>query len=282
MIILVLFLIFKASLTAAESLDKGELLNGIACYTGSASILTFYELKKYYPSETSPLYIEEEELIINLSESLDLTLKEEEFSELIERMRAKFAKEEDFLAALKKEGFFNIEELKEFYKRQQMKYKLWEQEIIPLVTIKEATIKDLYKRASYKFSLSHILLSSYKSAKEVYLKLKENSFSDIARIYSLCPSSKDGGFLGTYTYIELDPNIAEVAFLLPPGTISSIITTNLGFHIIKVEAKSKLDQQTTLKNLDLLIKRKKSELQKKWLNYIIEEGREKFYIRFIL
>ena len=60
------------------------------------------------------------------------------------------------------------------------------------------------------------------------------SFEDAAKKYSGCPSSKDGGALGEFTYDRMVPPFSKAAFALKPGQLSDIVRTQFGFHLIKV------------------------------------------------
>ena len=62
-------------------------------------------------------------------------------------------------------------------------------------------------------------------------------FSDAARKYSEDPSASSGGDLGWHAKGELDPQFEEVAFGMPKGTMSGVVETKFGYHLIFVEDK---------------------------------------------
>ncbi len=66
------------------------------------------------------------------------------------------------------------------------------------------------------------------------------SFEDAARKYSDCPSKKDGGDIGhfPYKFVVVEP-FAQAAFAAKEGTITDIVTTEFGYHIIKVLERTK-------------------------------------------
>jgi parvulin-like peptidyl-prolyl isomerase len=96
---------------------------------------------------------------------------------------------------------------------------------------------------------SHILLA-YEGAergtatrtKEEALELIESlqdsisagslTFSEAAMSHSDCPSSSDGGDLGSFPRNVMDPAFEEAAFGLDPGEISDIVETPFGYHLI--------------------------------------------------
>ncbi|MBN1297814.1 peptidylprolyl isomerase [bacterium] len=70
------------------------------------------------------------------------------------------------------------------------------------------------------------------------------SFESIAESFSECPSSKQGGDLGWFTREQMTPAFATVAFSTPAGTISDIVRTEFGYHLIKVNEVSPAHQAT--------------------------------------
>jgi peptidyl-prolyl cis-trans isomerase D len=69
---------------------------------------------------------------------------------------------------------------------------------------------------------------------------KGTNFEELAKRYSEDPGTKDkGGDLGWITQGQTVPEFERVAFSLPKGSVSDLVKTQYGFHIIKV-----LDKET--------------------------------------
>ncbi|MBN2586090.1 MAG: peptidyl-prolyl cis-trans isomerase [Candidatus Fermentibacteraceae bacterium] len=61
----------------------------------------------------------------------------------------------------------------------------------------------------------------------------EADFESMAREYSQCPSSSEGGILPVFTSGALARPLDSAAAALAPGEISGILRTRFGYHIIK-------------------------------------------------
>lgn len=59
-------------------------------------------------------------------------------------------------------------------------------------------------------------------------------FETVASEHSDCPSSKQGGDLGSFSRGQMVPEFEEVAFNIEPGVVSDIVETQFGYHLIKV------------------------------------------------
>lgn len=83
---------------------------------------------------------------------------------------------------------------------------------------------------------AHILCKTEKKALEVKEKLGEGSqsFAEMARKYSQCPSGKSGGDLGWFGKGRMVPEFEKAAFEGEKGKILGPVKTQFCYHLIKV------------------------------------------------
>ena len=84
---------------------------------------------------------------------------------------------------------------------------------------------------------AHILVDSEKKALEIYEKIKGGeSFQEMAKKHSKCPSGSKGGDLGWFGRGDMVPEFENAAFSNEKGAIVTA-KTKFGWHIILVKDK---------------------------------------------
>jgi parvulin-like peptidyl-prolyl isomerase len=112
---------------------------------------------------------------------------------------------------------------------------------------------------------------SQAAMQEILGKLETGSkFSDLARSYSEGTNRDQGGDMGWLTQQTLRSELSKVAFKLKPGQTSSIITTDDGYYIIRVEDRRR-SKVTALADVrdeieKTLLQEERLRLQQNWLD----------------
>mmetsp|Transcript_50067 Transcript_50067/g.121299 ORF Transcript_50067/g.121299 Transcript_50067/m.121299 type:complete len:193 (-) Transcript_50067:884-1462(-) len=88
----------------------------------------------------------------------------------------------------------------------------------------------------------HILVPTKQEAQVVMkmVTMGESTFEECARDYSTCPSSAQGGSLGSFGPGKMVPEFDKVIFSpdTKVGQIVGPVLTDFGYHIIKVEKRT--------------------------------------------
>ena len=96
-----------------------------------------------------------------------------------------------------------------------------------------------------------------------------NAFIDEARKNSECPTAMEGGQLGTLKPGQLYPALDAALFDLAEGQLSSVLESELGFHLLLCEAihpaKTLAFEQVRERIHQALEQRRRKEQQKQWL-----------------
>ncbi|MCX6657589.1 MAG: peptidylprolyl isomerase [Euryarchaeota archaeon] len=82
---------------------------------------------------------------------------------------------------------------------------------------------------------THILVKGEDKAKELLTKVNAGeSFGDLAKKHSDCPSGKKGGDLGWFGRGQMVKEFEEAAFNGQKGATVGPVKTQFGWHIIKI------------------------------------------------
>ena len=84
-------------------------------------------------------------------------------------------------------------------------------------------------------SARHILVSSEEKCNELKAAIQGGAdFAEVAREHSSCPSSRDGGNLGTFGRGMMVPEFDQVVFSAPVGEVQGPVRTQFGYHLLEV------------------------------------------------
>jgi peptidyl-prolyl cis-trans isomerase C len=170
----------------------------------------------------------------------------------IKQMRSQFQNEQDFTKALAARGM-SLEKLKADTRIDLSINKMMEAEAATGQPPADAQVREFYDKNPDKFKqdeavrASHILFKVEESADAATKKkvrdeaeavLKQvragADFGELAKKHSADGSAQQGGDLNFFTKGQMVPAFDQAAFALKPGEISDIVTTQFGYHIIKV------------------------------------------------
>lgn len=90
-----------------------------------------------------------------------------------------------------------------------------------------------------KASARHILVDSEDFCKELIGKITAGeSFEELAKEHSKCPSGRNGGDLGEFGPGQMVPEFDTVVFNEEVGIPHGPVKTDFGFHIVEITSRS--------------------------------------------
>ena len=201
----------------------------------------------------------DKKLVEQKIKELDIKVPEEELRQSIEDIKKQNnLTQEALIAALAGQGL-SFEQYKAQLKDQLERLRLMSQEVRSKIQVGEREIQEYYQANQAKygeeefFRAKHIFLKIGKDATEKEItKVKATAseilqqarsgsdFAELAKQYSDDPAAKkDGGDLGTFKKGDMIPEIENAVTGMKPGEISELVKTTAGFHIIKLEDRTK-------------------------------------------
>jgi peptidyl-prolyl cis-trans isomerase C len=195
------------------------------------------------------------------------------------RIKQQFPTEKEFTAALA-QRHMTVAQIRNDARQNMAVSKLVEDAVSSKATVKPEEIQAFYQQnpqnfqESEKVHASHILIAAPKdadAATKAKARAKAESilkdvkagkdFAALAKAYSEDPgSAPNGGDLGFFPKGQMVPPFEASAFGLKPGSVSDLVETDFGYHIIKViekqpgrtvpleEAKPRIEQYLEAQN----------------------------------
>jgi parvulin-like peptidyl-prolyl isomerase len=177
-----------------------------------------------------------------------------------------------------------IEELKENRVRTILAY-LKDQDIYAKINVTEQEIREAFSRVNEKLAARHLFAKTEKEANNLYELLKIGvDFGTLAKqVFTDSVLQNNGGYLGYFTWGDMDPAFEDAAFSLKAGEISKPVKTAYGYSIIKLEDRisnpllTESQFQNRKSHLESVIRlRKKDPAEKKYVKSIFDETKLKF------
>jgi len=189
------------------------------------------------------------------SKNKGVKVDEAEIDQKMQEVRGQFPTQEAFEKALKDRGM-TVDSLKSDARTDLSVNKVMETAVANVPGPTDAEAKDFYDKNPNKFKqdeqvrASHILVrvepnadakAKAKARAEIDSVLKQlqggADFAKLAQQHSQDGSAAQGGDLGYFPRGHMVPEFDRVAFSLPVGQLSGIVTTQFGYHVLKVTDK---------------------------------------------
>jgi peptidyl-prolyl cis-trans isomerase C len=195
-------------------------------------------------------------LLAQESRARKIAVGEQDVDARVAEIRKSFPNEEAFTQGIAAQGL-TPEHLRDQARTSLEVAKVIDAEITPKVAVQDAEVTAFYQQNLERFKqgesvrASHILFGVTQDAppaQKVEAKAKAQAalkevragadFAALARAQSQDQvSAPQGGDLGFFPKGQMNPQFEDAAFTLKAGTVSAVVETPFGFHIIKVHER---------------------------------------------
>jgi peptidyl-prolyl cis-trans isomerase SurA len=214
---------------------------------------------------------------------LNIRVSEEEIRQAIDDVRKQnhIPSQEALVTALAGQGL-SFDQYRAQLQEQIEKLKLVSIEVRSKVLVGESEMRDYYAANLPKyteeetFRARHIFFKTgEKASPDTILRSKVTAlavladakggkdFAELAKKFSEDPAArKDGGDLGSFKKGDMQPELEKTILSLKPGEVSELVTTPIGFHIIKLESRTAGTTkpfESVKSDIEEILYRKKSE-----------------------
>lgn len=230
-----------------------------------------------------------ESLVLAAPEAEGLVITSEQLDHSVNEVASRYSDRDEFSQDLQANG------LDEAGLRHALQRELMFDAVMQRVSTQVAGVSDVDARLYYEMHLDKFTQPELRTARHILITVnpeypentrgaalarmeqlvdklagRANRFSQFAQRHSECPTAMEGGKLGEVKQGQLYPELDAVLFSMQEGEISSIIESEMGFHILLCE-KIKAGKRVAFAKVEekiraLLEERQRRSHQKEWLN----------------
>jgi len=197
----------------------------------------------------------EKELYLQEAKKIGLTVNKDDLKAELKKIRDRFSSDREFQKALKDSGL-TAEGLEETVGNNLLVNRFIDEQITRKSVVTEEYLKDYYEKNIKSFvmpdayRIRHIVIKVppdaereeraklKKQAEELLARAKKGEdFGELAYKYSMDDWRVKYGDLGLVHKGRLDPDLENAALGLEVGSISDVVATIYGYHIVKLEER---------------------------------------------
>ncbi len=140
------------------------------------------------------------------------------------------------------EGVYANEEFKkekEWIFKQNLLAFLKDREIYGGIEVSNKELRDAFIKMNQTLTARHLYAKDEEEAEQLYQLLQTGAtFDELAQqVFTDSTLRNNGGFIGSFTWGEMDPAFEDAAYELEVNEISKPVKTRTGYSIIKLEEK---------------------------------------------
>jgi len=207
--------------------------------------------------KTNATALAEKKLLLQAAKKNKIKIFDTEVDSILEQQYAQVGGKEKFLNYLSNANI-NFQDLREDMRENLAINHFIEKTFTDSIFITEEDIQKYYNENDKTATVRHILMltqgKSPEEKVEIHSKMEDilqrvnkgENFETLAKKYSEDPGSKEnGGLYKDFSRGDMVQTFEDAAFNLPIGSISDIVETPYGYHIIKV-----IDRKKEIRPLD--------------------------------
>lgn len=114
---------------------------------------------------------------------------------------------------------------------------LKDRDVYARINVTDNEIRDAFYKSQEKIAARHLFAETEDEANSLYQLLQTGAdFNQLAKqVFTDSVLAFNGGYLGYFSWGDMDPDFEDAAYSLKPGEISAPVKTRYGFSIIKLE-----------------------------------------------
>ncbi len=231
-----------------------------------------------------------------------MEVKDDLVEKRVDELKALYPTNDAFLKEVEKSGE-TLSDLRTRLRKQLMALKMAtdkHDQLAKSVTVTESEVAQYYEDHKGEFQHSErvrvrqIFLEAAEgsagrdAAKARLVELKQEldngaDFAGLAKAYSQAPGAADGGIVGWIVRGDLVKPLEDVAFTLPEGSLSDVLESPLGYHILKVDKREDAGQaslEEVRAEIEPAIRDQKAgELYDKWMSDLRKRSQVRVFYR---
>ncbi|MHB2154270.1 peptidylprolyl isomerase [Calditrichota bacterium GD2] len=167
----------------------------------------------------------------------------------------------------------------EWVKKEMLLAYLKEDDIYSKIRVTDQEAREAFVRLNEKIAARHLYAPTEEEANRLYeLLMKGASFDSLAReVFTDSTLRSNGGYLGYFTWGDMDPAFEDAAYQMKIGEISKPVKTAQGYSIIKIEDRKRvpiLTETEYVKKKGQIIRfikiSKRKPAEKKYLQKVVD------------
>jgi peptidyl-prolyl cis-trans isomerase C len=227
--------------------------------------------------------------VLSSDEAKKEQVKAQEVQFIFEQLQQQFDNIESFELSLDQQGL-SEESLREAIHHDLICEKTLASQSLEYVKVTKEEALTYYEQNKARFlqperrKVSHILVTINNEfveneRQQAWAKIQKlqkrlevhiEEFANLALQHSECPTSLNKGFIGDISRGQLYPELDDVLFNLATNTISSIVETEVGFHLLlchDIYAAGDMEKEAALKAIrSQLNQHRQKKCEKKWIS----------------